>query len=75
MFLKRKSSLFLLTIYTINIIFIENIKRREMMKSLIIKDFPDDVHREMKIQAAVEGITMKELVIQAVKDYLKKRKK
>lgn len=45
------------------------------MKSLIIKDFPDDVHREMKIQAAVEGITMKELVIQAVKDYLKKRKK
>ncbi len=46
-----------------------------MMKTLIIKDFPDEVHREMKIQAAVESITMKDLVIQAVKDYLKKRKK
>jgi len=46
-----------------------------MMKSLIIKGFPDDLHREMKIQAAVESISMKELVIQAVKDYLKKKKK
>jgi predicted HicB family RNase H-like nuclease len=40
-----------------------------------IKDFPQDLHREMKIQAAVEGISIKELVIRAVKDYLKKRKK
>jgi len=45
------------------------------MKSLIIKGFPEDLHREMKIQAAVEGTTIKELVIQAVKDYLKKKKK
>jgi hypothetical protein len=29
----------------------------------------------MKIQAAVEGISIKALVIQAVKDYLKKKKK
>ena len=46
-----------------------------MMKSLIIKGFPEDLHRETKIQAAVEGISIKELVIRAVKDYLKKRKK
>jgi hypothetical protein len=64
-----------LTIYTIKLIFIEYIKWREMMKSLIIKGFPEDLHREMKIQAAVEGTTIKELVIQAVKDYLKKKKK
>ena len=43
--------------------------------NLHIKDFPDDLHREMKIQAAVEGISIKELVIRAVRDYLKKRKK
>jgi predicted HicB family RNase H-like nuclease len=40
-----------------------------------IKDFPQDLHRKMKIQAAVEGISIKELVIRAVRDYLKKRKK
>jgi plasmid stability protein len=43
--------------------------------NLFIREFPDDVHREMKIQAAVEGISIKALVIQAVKDYLKKKKK
>jgi plasmid stability protein len=43
--------------------------------NLFIREFPDDVHREMKIQAAVEGISIKELVIRAVRDYLKKRKK
>lgn len=43
--------------------------------NVLIKNFPDDLHREMKIQAAVEGISMKELVIRAVRDYLKKQKK
>ena len=43
--------------------------------NLFIKTFPDDLHREMKIQAAVEGISIKELVIRAVREYLKKRKK
>lgn len=43
--------------------------------NVLIKDFPDDLHREMKIQAAVESISMKELVIRAVRDYLKKQKK
>lgn len=43
--------------------------------NLFIREFPDDLHREMKIQAAVQGISIKDLVIQAVRDYLKKRKK
>ena len=42
--------------------------------NLYIRDFSDDLHREMKIKAAIEGISFKELVIRAVKDYLKKRK-
>ena len=43
--------------------------------NVLIKEFPDDLHREMKIRAAVEVISMKELIIRAVKDYLKKHKK
>ena len=42
---------------------------------LNIKDFPDDLHREAKIQAAILGISLKELIIQAVRDFLKKQKK
>jgi len=42
---------------------------------LNIKDFPDDLHREAKIQAAILGISLKDLVIQAVKDFLKNQKK
>jgi plasmid stability protein len=40
-----------------------------------IKDFPDDLHREVKIQAAVEGTTFKEITIRALREYLKKHKK
>lgn len=40
-----------------------------------IKDFPDDLHRELKIQAAVEGITLKDLFIKALRAYLKKAPK
>lgn len=42
---------------------------------LNIKDFPDELHREAKIQAAILGISLKELIIQAVRDFLKKQKK
>jgi predicted HicB family RNase H-like nuclease len=42
--------------------------------NLHIKDFPADLHKEAKIQAAIEEISIKELVIRAVKDYLKKQK-
>ena len=41
---------------------------------LNIKSFPDDLHREAKIQAAMLGIPLRELVIQAVKDFLKEQK-
>lgn len=42
---------------------------------LNIKDFPDDLHREAKIQAAVEGTTLKGLIIKALTEYLKRAKK
>ena len=40
-----------------------------------IKDFPQDLHRKAKIQAAMEGITLKALIIKALTEYLKKAKK
>jgi hypothetical protein len=42
---------------------------------LNIKDFPDDLHREAKIYAVTNGMSLKEVVIQALIEYLKKRKK
>ena len=38
-------------------------------------DFPDELHREAKIRAAQEGITLKELIIRSVELYLKAQKK
>lgn len=41
---------------------------------LNIKNFPDDLHREAKIQAAVMGITLRELAIESMKEFIKKQK-
>jgi predicted HicB family RNase H-like nuclease len=40
-----------------------------------IRGFPDELHRQAKIQAAVEGTTLKDLIIKALTEYLKKTKK
>ena len=37
-----------------------------------LRDFPDTLHREAKSKAALEGITLKDLIIKAVELYLKK---
>lgn len=42
------------------------------MKALTIKDFPPDLHKAMKIQAAKEGITMKEVIEKAVTEYIER---
>lgn len=41
---------------------------------LNIKNFPDDLHREAKVRAAMMGITLRELIIESVKDFLEKQK-
>ncbi len=41
---------------------------------LNIKDFPDQLHRQAKIQAAIEGVTLKDLIIKALTEYLKRAK-
>ena len=45
------------------------------MTVLNIKDFPDDLHRKAKAEAALMGVSMKELIIRAIQEYLERRKK
>jgi predicted HicB family RNase H-like nuclease len=45
------------------------------MAFLTIKDFPDDLHRKAKAAAALEGISLKALIIKAIEEYLKKKKR
>jgi plasmid stability protein len=40
---------------------------------LNIKGFPDDLHRQLKIQAATMGVPMRELIIKALTEFLKKK--
>jgi plasmid stability protein len=40
------------------------------MGTLSLKNFPDDLHEQAKSRAALEGISLKELVEQAVSGYL-----
>ncbi len=39
-----------------------------------IRDFPEDLHRKAKAEAALMGISLKELIIRALTEYLKKKK-
>ena len=45
------------------------------MAIINIKDFPDELHRLAKAEAALEGVPMKALFIKAVEEYLKNKKK
>jgi hypothetical protein len=47
---------------------------KERMSIINIKDFPDDLHRKAKSEAALEGISLKALIIKALEEYLKKKK-
>ena len=44
------------------------------MAILNIKDFPEDLHRKAKSEAALMGISLKEFIIRAMTEYLKKKK-
>ena len=45
------------------------------MTIINIKDFPDDLHMEAKIQAAKERTTLKGIIIKALREYLDRAKK
>ena len=41
-----------------------------MAKYLI--EFPAELHKEAKVRAAMQGITLKQLILKAITEYLKK---
>ena len=45
------------------------------MATVYIRDFPEDLHRKAKAQAALEGTTLKDLVIRLLTEYLEKEKR
>jgi hypothetical protein len=46
-----------------------------MSNEYLLRDIPVDLHKELKIQAVREGITLKELMLKALEEYLKSVKK
>jgi len=46
-----------------------------MGKIVMLKGFPEDLHHRMKVFAAVNNTTMKDVIIQAVTEYLDKHEK
>jgi predicted HicB family RNase H-like nuclease len=64
-------------VYTIYIIFTildvtakKNRGRVHVAKTIIIKNFPEELHRKAKAKAALEGITLKALIIKLLETYL-----
>ena len=46
-----------------------------MSNEYLLRDIPLDLHKELKIQAVREGITLKDLMLKALEEYLKSVKK
>ena len=44
------------------------------MSSINIREFPDELHRQLKIEAATLGVSLKDLIIKILSDYFKKKK-
>ena len=44
------------------------------MSDINIRNFPTELHRKLKIEAATLGITLKDLIIQILSDYFNHRK-
>ena len=46
----------------------------EKTTSLNLREFPDELHRQAKVKAAMMRISLKEFIIRAMTEYLKKQK-
>lgn len=42
------------------------------MPAILIKDFPKDLHHKAKVQAALEEISLKDLITKSITEYLKR---
>ena len=43
------------------------------MATVYVRDFPEDLHKKAKMKALKEDMTLRELIIKAVENYLKKK--
>ena len=43
--------------------------------NLLVKDFPEELHYQARVQAAVERIPLKVLVYKAISEYLQRAEK
>lgn len=49
----------------------QELDKQELMV-LSVRNFPKSLHRKAKIQAAVEGISLKDLIGKAIREYLER---
>jgi len=70
-FFQENASFPLDIMFIMNIILITSIERGGEYMTQYIINFPDDLHKEAKVRAAQESITLKELIVKAVTNYLK----
>ena len=47
----------------------------ENMATLFVRDFPEDLHKKAKMQALEEDLTLGQLIIKALSEYLARAKK
>ena len=45
------------------------------MATLVIRDWPDELHRELKKAAIDRGVTLKEILLEAAQAWLKSKHK
>ena len=50
-------------------------KRRTQVMAEYILRYEDELHKQAKIRAVEEGITLKDLIIRAIEEYLRPGKK
>jgi predicted HicB family RNase H-like nuclease len=43
------------------------------MTTIYLRDVPEDVHKRAKLQAVMEGISLKALILKALDEYLTKK--
>lgn len=46
--------------------------KAEILKTINLRNFPEDLHRKAKAKAAMMGISLKEFIIRAITEYIKK---
>ena len=42
------------------------------MTTVYLRDFPEDLHHKAKVEAAIERITLKDLIAKALREYLRR---